>query len=1303
MKSTITQFFWKIKHYVGILLFLLVSSFVAGQNAGYTVQGKLVQAGQAKSKIDPMLRNYQVMEIDIAALNEYCTSLENKNPLLKFQLGALTGAEVQLYYSPLQKKDLKVRYQTDKGIEVIDAPDPLFFKGQDIHNTNAKSILTIDFDFMLGYVELGEERFYIEPLFDFLPGSPINQFVIYKQSDVVPLKGNFCAAAEHVHKSQEVEGNIEKNNYNQVERGVACCFEMELAMAADGLDLNKYQSIFPLIKHHESIVKLTEGDYTGNFQCDLVIIVVEWYISQVGGDPWPATTDAEQLLIAFAGWGNSGGFMQEFDCGQLWTSRTLDNGIVGIAFLGSICTGGRYHVISNYTTNNELLRVVMSHELGHNFNGTHDPPGTPTIMAPVVNNTKKWSIMSINEISLFMNTCWCLKPCGAIGFPPEADFTWNPSIGCAPLTVQFTDNSINNPSAWFWNIPGATPTLFKAKDPIVTFLVPGVYDVSLAVLNPWGKDSITKKAIITVLGKPTADFSFVKNALTINFFDQSKDATAWEWNFGDDNTSTDQNPVHTYAEEGVYKVTLKVTNQCGTSIISKTFAHYIPPVADFVADPDKGCAPLTVIFTNMTTGTKTGYQWQFPGGNPTASSQQDPVVVYNNPGTYTVILTANGPGGANTMTKTKYIVVRGVPTAAFNTNIDPYNKVKFNNTSIDGDEYVWDFGDGKSSEDKSPNHIYSAPGKYAVKLTTKNPCGTAVVWDTIKIIFPPLANFSSDKVVVCTGSYVNYSDLSLNDPDTWFWQFEGGSPSTSNEKNPTILYSTPGIYQVSLNVSNASGNNSKVVQQYIEVQQGPLSAFTFNISNNVDVQFNNTSQNSNTYFWDFGDNGTSTSQNPQHTFPGGGSYTVKLISTNSCGSDTSEQIVLIPLAPEAAISADVTSGCQPLVVHYTDLSTNNPTSWEWTFEGGTPGTSTLKSPIVTYNTPGTYDVKLVATNGSGSGQVTWTKKIKVNAFPNAAFTSSQVGQSLILNNTSTDKVSQIWYFGDGNTSTDESPTHTYSTAGTFTVTLAVTNPCGTDSTSIQITVSGSAPQADFKSNTNSGCVPLTVKFSDNSLGAPTSWSWTFAGGNPATSTAQNPSVLYGSSGTYGVTLTATNAFGSDVETKTSFIEVKAGPLAGYTYTSNGLAINFQNTSTNSTSYEWDFGDGQKSTEINPVHTFSGNGTYTVILTAKNDCGTNTYTVVLILSGTENEDPRFRFVVEPNPGDGNFFVDLTSPEEGQLLIEVMDIQSKVITMQEHSIVNGKNLIPFNLSQFASGTYILRAALGDHNWIRKVIKY
>ena len=249
-----------------------------------------------------------------------------------------------------------------------------------------------------------------------------------------------------------------------------------------------------------------------------------------------------------------------------------------------------------------------------------------------------------------------------------------------------------------------------------------------------------------------------------------------------------------------------------------------------------------------------------------------------------------------------------------------------------------------------------------------------------------------------------------------------------------------------------------------------------------------------------------------------------------------------PNLPVAAFSASPISGKSPLNVKFTDKSTGTPKKWKWDF--GDRTTSTKQNPTHKYSKAGVYTVKLTVTNAAGSNPVTKSNYITVTAKPVAAFSASPISGRVPLNVKFTDTSTGTptkwkWDFGDGTISTKQNPTHKYSKAGKYTVTLKVTNAAGinTVTKSKYITVAGTsqAPVADFWGSPLSGKAPLKVTFTEISKGSPTSWKWDFGDGKY--STEKSPKHTYSAAGTYTVKLTATNAAGSSTKTKWKYIKV----------------------------------------------------------------------------------------------------------------------------------------------------------------------
>jgi PKD repeat protein len=301
------------------------------------------------------------------------------------------------------------------------------------------------------------------------------------------------------------------------------------------------------------------------------------------------------------------------------------------------------------------------------------------------------------------------------------------------------------------------------------------------------------------------------------------------------------------------------------------------------------------------------------------------------------------------------------------------------------------------------------------------------------------------------------------------------------------------------------------------------------------------------WYWDFGDGGTSTEQDPSHTYLAEGLYTVSLTAANANGWDMARKVDYIAVGPPeptvAAFSATPTSGNAPLNVTFTDESTGALLSaWAWDF--GDSGTSTAQNPTHQYAAAGTYTVSLTVTGLAGPDTETKVDYIGVGAPPPtvADFSATPTGGNVPLNVSFTDESTGTllsawaWDFGDGGTSTQQSPAHQYTTAGTYTVSLTVTGFAGpdTETKTDYITVE-TAAGANFSATPIEGVAPLEVAFTDLTTGDVVAWDWDF--GDGGTSTVQDPSHEYTEPGRYTVSLVASDSYGSDTETKTRYIAV----------------------------------------------------------------------------------------------------------------------------------------------------------------------
>ena len=292
----------------------------------------------------------------------------------------------------------------------------------------------------------------------------------------------------------------------------------------------------------------------------------------------------------------------------------------------------------------------------------------------------------------------------------------------------------------------------------------------------------------------------------------------------------------------------------------------------------------------------------------------------------------------------------------------------------------------------------------------------------------------------------------------------------------------------------------------------------------------------------------------------------------------------------------------------------------------------------------------------------------------------------------------MWDFGDGNTSTAQNPTHTYAAAGTYTVCLVVNDSCSADTNCMSVTAAACPdPVASFTSNTTF----LQAAFTDGSAGTNiSSWMWDFGDGN--TSTMQNPTHTYASGGTYTVCLTVIDSCGTDSTCQTVTV-TPCVPTAAFTHTNSGAAYTFTDASTgvSISGWMWDFGDGNTSTQQNPMHMYTANGNYNVCLTITDSCGTDSTCQSVTVTGIGIDEPvGHEFNLFPNPTNGQILIQNVDGVKVQA-IRVMDVNGRqVMTYKPAS--RSQTAYDIDLGQLERGLYFIE--LEGENWSNtlKVVK-
>ncbi|MGZ5242586.1 MAG: PKD domain-containing protein [Bacteroidia bacterium] len=778
-----------------------------------------------------------------------------------------------------------------------------------------------------------------------------------------------------------------------------------------------------------------------------------------------------------------------------------------------------------------------------------------------------------------------------------------------PDSLSFTDSIGRN-----FRI-GANDTLhFGGKHAVLK--KEGAYNIKV-YLSPGDENRVndTFNTVINVYKFAQPKFLVISNCAdtSLSFVNSSISCSgpmSYSWDFGDGDTSTVKAPIKKYSKYGNYKVKLKVTTKNGIDSVTKEVIFYPSPKASFTYN--QHCLDSAVAFNDTSlvfADSLTKYFWDFGDGD--TSTIKEPHHKYKLAGNYDVKLVLEVQGGCkDSLIKT--VSVYGKPVLGYKYSGVCYgDNTVFEDTSkvINGKitNYIWHFGDGDTSAKQNPVHKYKAAGKYNVKLIAKTNfgCIDSIQWE-IEIFEVPKADFkfslSCDDENV---SFTNNTKLVTGQILDYEWHFPDSTVVT--DEHPEKAFSGPGIYNVKLIVTSSGGCKDSV-NKAITVYDRPTTSFTNSgACANESVNFKNTSTvkygKLSTSFWDFGDGTTSSDSNPVKTFPIPGNYTVKLITVSEAGcKDSVTKRIDVFLKPKVAFTASNT--CESAIVSFTNNSDPNADSIVsnyWDFGDGK--TSTAVNTTHKYDSAGSYSVSLIVTNNQGCVK-TLTKNILINPNTKAGFSANDdcTDESILFTNTSAIASGRIvkhtWFFGDGDTSTLENPSHKYKAPGNYNVVLIVTSDKGCiDSISDSVTVYP-MPTAGFE--TNNICLDDEATFTSTSL-LSTVWFWDF--GDSTFSSLQNPVHKYLLPGTYMVTLKAGSKNGC-TDSISKQIEVYDLPKAFFSVTDICVSDSFilTDSSLGSTNWFWDFSDGYTATLQHPKHKYEKAGTYTIYLTASNTNG-----------------------------------------------------------------------------------------------------
>ena len=671
----------------------------------------------------------------------------------------------------------------------------------------------------------------------------------------------------------------------------------------------------------------------------------------------------------------------------------------------------------------------------------------------------------------------------------------------------------------------------------------------------------------------------------------------------------------------------------------------------FTVDKSSGCAPMAISFTNATTGasSKAVYQWDFGNGN--TSLMKDAGAVFLDAKTYAVTLTVTDSNKTSSIAQN--ITVYKKPVVDFAASLQkgcfPL-PVTFTANASAGDgsinKYLWDFGDGFIEEAGTSvvNHTFVAKQNPVISLSVTNSYGcqaTLVKENTVIVLDELKASFTIDKKVLCTINDAASFTNTTTGPGTYTYNWNFGDGQQSATDNPSHVYTTKGSYTIRLIVNSSEGCTDTLQQNE-----------TLNVANfksdwetvgqlceeNLVKITNKTVPAPDQSHWDFGNAypQNTTNVNVETWYPASGTYTVKLTNTfGNCTDVLAKQIVINDIPHPDGFVIDIMGVCgAPVKVNFKD-TTANVVKWEWMGSYPEYFQSTVKEPSFVYQYNYNHFMQLKVTNAKGCSNIAgkyfdilrpFVQVRSPDISGNGSINSCGPKAASFFTTSNVDIATYQWSFGDGGSSTDAKPVHTYLKEGDYRVSLSYTTVTGCSGTvefegyvSIRDDV-----KADFTVSATDICgnTPFTIK---SNVTAPYYYhNWDMGDGmlKPYEGHQKEMWYKYEQEGVYTVRLAITNGICSDTLIKTNLIKVSPPfpKIAGFTNTCEGTRglVTFTQTSKQANTWHWDFGDG---TTYSPTtnqeevkHTYTKTGWYKVVLTATNGActvGDSVYVNVLL--------------------------------------------------------------------------------------------
>ena len=869
---------------------------------------------------------------------------------------------------------------------------------------------------------------------------------------------------------------------------------------------------------------------------------------------------------------------------------------------------------------------------------------------------------------------------------PQSDFIIEKSPSCVGKPVCFKNSSLSGfdvncsvfgTTQWNFGDPQSGSNNSSTENsPCHVYSSTGIYTVTLTTINVCGPSTISKTVCITLPPSPSFKVTNPKGCvpLTTSIIDGTDIFNACEqpaykwtvtyaadfcdsissWSFAEGTTDSSHSPVFTFNKAGVYTIIQTLTNACGVFSVNR--------MVEVRAKPKVAINPIGAVCANGSFNPSASvngcngtsplqYSWAFTNGTPSTSTTLIPgSISYASLGSQPIELSVINECGSTTATTAITVITPSVPNAGMDTIIcQNITAIQLNATPADG---TW-----SGSDLVKPNGIFTPSTTGVYTLVYSLNVGSCSTSDTVVITVAAgiTNNIISANQAVCINTLaapiIGQIASGGSGTPAYQWQISRDSLVWTDLPNETNLNYTPPLldtttfYRRVVNTTLCTGTQGSVSKPVkITINQNARALFTanpsigcapFNLSKAIII----TSYPDRNDLYQWLANDVVIGSNTTGIFPG---YTIgnakdtvliKLITTSrfGCKPDTIQQQFISASGVTARFTKDVSGGCEPFVVKFTNASSAiTGVTFLWNFGNGVTSNAAQPETIVFNASPDhrdtVYKVSLKAFNGCDT--TVWLDSINIKAGPKARFgIDTTFGCSPFMvraNNTSLGGPNTYyWNFGNGHSDTTYTTgilNYTYNsgnTVDTFSIQLIAANACKRDTQIINIRVAPNnlKPAINVNASDLYGCAPHVVVFNNGTTGA-TSFTWNFGDGTPNLITNNNQDVVHSftDTGTFNTGIKITNGCSDTVVYRT--VTVYPKPTAGFTTNAaifcGGDTIRVKNSSVNATNFQWFWGDGTGSTNAEPTHIYTAPGKYTIYLQAEraNSFGIVCYDTIL---------------------------------------------------------------------------------------------